>query len=922
MKYIAKISIVLLALWMALPTFAQAPKKEVRAFWLSTVWRLTWPQTTLITETGNAQQIQKQKDELTMLLDSVKAANCNTVYFQVRGRCDAMYRSSYEPWSSDLVATRGMDPGYDPLEFVVEEGHKRGIEVHAWFNPYRYESVLNQWDGTPLNYRESHPDWLLDYSGSGSILNPAMQEVRDHITAIIEEVVENYDIDGVVFDDYFYMSGTTDAMDNELYQTQNPDKLSRGDWRRQNVNKLIAQVYQMIQSTKPYVRFGISPAGVWCTDASIAEKYGVTPTPAGSGWAYNDIFCDPMAWIQEGTIDYISPQIYWTIGSSSDYTTIAAWWSEIVRMFGLHFYSSHSASSLSSAKMPSLDRSTAAQAGQLLLNGERVPAQSLSSIERTIAQENLTTNHIIDGATAAFKGSELVNQIKVNRTFDETGAPGSVFYNMRKVTHTSGMLELLRSDVYKYPALVPAISWKATTNPGLVSNMAYNNGTLSWTGVNGMRYAIYAVPEGTSQATACREARYLLGLSYETSYTIPADRRTGYTYAVAIVDRYGNEYAPLFLGASVGNATAVSLTSPADGASAIGIFDFTWSSVADASYYIDVARDNAFADLILSREVTTNSFASSYLPDLEKGTYYWRVRTRQANCTDATSATYSFNGGPFEIESPVSGSTSVSTTPTISWTVYPGDAEYRLEINTYDDFRSMGVTLDQRYSSNSTTLSQGVLVGNTKYYARVTAYAGDIEYTSPVTYFTTEEAIPDVPVILFPTQGATVEGPTLQVRWAEEPAAKTFRIELHTDDTFSPVRNVKRQTVDAFVYETEFEGLADGVWYLRARSEYAGGETEYCNTISFTYKHTSGIDLTRREGRCQVVSGNGAALVVGRQAQRIAIDVANLSGQIVAQFERENVAEGDRIALDLLPRGVYALIVTIDGQREILKLIK
>ena len=105
MKYIAKISIVLLALWMALPTFAQAPKTEVRAFWLSTVWRLTWPQTTLITETGNTQQIQKQKDELTMLLDSVKAANCNTVYFQVRGRCDAMYRSSYEPWSSDLVAS-------------------------------------------------------------------------------------------------------------------------------------------------------------------------------------------------------------------------------------------------------------------------------------------------------------------------------------------------------------------------------------------------------------------------------------------------------------------------------------------------------------------------------------------------------------------------------------------------------------------------------------------------------------------------------------------------------------------------------------------------------------------------------------------------------------------------------------------------
>ena len=178
MKYIAKIAIVLFTFWLAIPTVAQTPKKEVRAFWLSTVWRLTWPKTTVISNTGNAQEIQEQKDELIMLLDSVKAANANTVYFQVRGRCDAMYKSSYEPWSSDLVATRGMDPGYDPLLFAVEEAHKRGIEIHAWFNPYRYESVLHQWDGTPQNYRESHPEWLLDYS-DGSILNPAMPEVRD-----------------------------------------------------------------------------------------------------------------------------------------------------------------------------------------------------------------------------------------------------------------------------------------------------------------------------------------------------------------------------------------------------------------------------------------------------------------------------------------------------------------------------------------------------------------------------------------------------------------------------------------------------------------------------------------------------------------------------------------------------------------------
>ncbi len=846
------------------------------------------------------------------LLDSVKAANCNAIYFQVRSRCDAMYRSSYEPWSSDLVATRGMEPGYDPLEFVIEEGHKRGIEVHAWANPFRYESVQHQWDGTPLNYRESHPEWLIDHIGM-SILNPGIPEVRDHVTAIMREIVTNYDIDGLVFDDYFYLDTVPEAADREQYLAYNPDNLAQDAWRRQNVNKFIAQIFNMIQEVKPYVKFGMSPPGTWNTDADVADEYGVPPLLTGSSWAYTQIHCDPVAWIQEGSIDYISPQIYWTI--SNGYTTTAEWWSEIVRMYGINFYASQTASGLTSAKAPARTTSQPFYT----LGKEKVPARALSTIEQQAASE---TDYPIEGATSGFNGNELVNQIKMTRSFDKRGGTGSMIYSMLNALYTPGMLELLRSDVYKYPALVPAISWKATTDPGLVSNIACNNGILSWTGAEGMRYAIYAVPEGTAQATACRDARYLLGLSYETSYTIPADRRTGYTYAVAIVDRFSNEYAPLFMDKSTGESPATTLIEPGNNDYKIGDYNFSWNTVADASYYIDIARDQNFTQLIYSRETTETSLSALLLPDMENGTYYWRVRTRKANCTDGISETRIFRGGTFEIEAPVRAATGVTATPTITWVEYPETEGYRLEINRYRDFRAMGVVLDQRYSSNSTTLAQGVLVGNTKYYARVTAYAGDIEYTSPVTYFTTEQMIPSVPVILFPTQGSTVEGPTLQVRWAEEPAAKSFRIELHTDDTFSPVRNVKRQTVDAFVYETEFEGLADGVWYLRARSEYVGGETEYCNTISFTYKNTSGIDLTRREGRCQVISGNSAALVVGRQAQHIAVDVANLSGQIVAQFERENVAEGNRIALDMLPRGVYALIVTIDGQREVLKLVK
>ena len=914
MKYIAKTVVLFLALMLAVPASAQTPKKEFRGFWLSTAWRLTWP-TKPIEQIGNAQQIQNQKDEMVELLDSVKAANCNVIYFQVRSRSDAMYKSSYEPWSSDLVATRGMDPGYDPLEFVIEESHKRGIEVHAWANPFRYESVLHQWDGTPQNYRESHPEWLIDHSDM-SILNPGIPEVRDHVTAIIREIVTNYDIDGLVFDDYFYLSDVPLTADQEQYSAYNPDNLAQDAWRRQNINKFVAQIFNMIQEVKPYVKFGISPPGTWNSDANVADEYGVPPLNTGSSWAYYDIHCDPLAWIQQGSLDYISPQIYWTI--SNGYSITAEWWSEIVRMYGINFYASQTASDLTSAKAPA----RIAQQQFYTLGKERVPIESLSTIERQLAADT-GNDEIIYGATASIKGTELVNQIKMTRSFDKRGGTGSMIYSMLKAIKTRGMLELLRSDVYKYPALIPATYWKPTTDPGLVSNIVCNNGILTWNGVENMRYAIYAVPNNVEQATACHDARYLLGLSYDTSYTLPEKYRSGYTYAIAIVDRYNNEYAPLFMGESIGKSPATTLIAPENNANKIGNYTFSWNAVDQASYYIDIARDEEFTHIVFSRETAETSLSALLLPDIAKGTYYWRVRTRKANCTDGISETRAFNGGTFEIESPARAATEVAITPTITWVAIPEAESYRLEINKYRDFRSMGTVLDQQYTENSITLPEGVMIGNTKYYARVTAYVGEIENTSKITYFTTLSQEPAIPVILFPTEGATVEAETLQVRWAEEPLAKTFRIELHTDDTFSPARSVKRQTVDAFVYETEFDNLTDGTWYLRARSEYAGGATEYCDTISFTFKSTSGIDLTKNDGNCYVISGENAALVMGCNAQHLTVDVANLSGQIVARFaDLTNVTAGERIELNGLPRGVYAIVVHIDGKREILRLIR
>lgn len=265
-----------------------AVKREMRSAWVATVWQLDWPQST-VSSTGNTTQINAQKKQLTTLLDSLARNNMNSICFQVRSRCDAMYNSSYEPWSSDLVSYRGLDPGYDPLAYCIEECHKRGMECHAWINPYRYESQIGQWNGTPKAYRDEHPDWLLDVK-EASILNPALPEVRQRICDVVDEIVRNYDVDGVLFDDYFYLQGisTEDAAHYQSYK-QGGGTLSLGDWRRDNVNKMVADVYSTIKKAKPYVRFGISPAGVAATSASVAGNMvclHVRPEATGSITAF------------------------------------------------------------------------------------------------------------------------------------------------------------------------------------------------------------------------------------------------------------------------------------------------------------------------------------------------------------------------------------------------------------------------------------------------------------------------------------------------------------------------------------------------------------------------------------------------------------------------------------------------------------
>lgn len=492
---------VLLAI-AALP-MSSGVKREVRSVWMATVWALDWPSSTSSTTA--------QKNEMVKYLDVLQKNNFNAVYFQVRTMSDAFYKSSYEPWSSYLTGTRGKDPGWDPLAFVVEECHKRGMECHAWVNPYRFSTGSN-WS-TAQDQALKSAGMLLAYTKSDgkttTILNPGLESVRKRIVDVCKEIISNYDVDGLVFDDYFYPEGipvTSSAGDYDLWQKSGAS-MTFGDWRRNNVNQMVADVYKMVQQQKPYVRFGISPAGAACTSAAVAAKHGIDRCPVASDWQYDGIFSDPVAWLEAGTIDYISPQLYWkTNHKTNPFGPMTKWWSYVAKHFGRHHYASHSISFLNSS--------------------------------------NTTSDW-----------EEIGKQVQFSRDYTENEAPGAVFYSAAYVTgkKQSGFGEWLQVNKFQNKALTPAIDWKKSDLEKMqVSALSKRATVLSWAGVDNVRYSVYAVPESVNVETLDSNipAEYLLGVSYKTTYTMPDDKKSGYNYAVCVLDRYGNEYEPVYYGQS------------------------------------------------------------------------------------------------------------------------------------------------------------------------------------------------------------------------------------------------------------------------------------------------------------------------------------------------------------------------------------
>lgn len=695
-------------------------KREVRSVWMTTVWALDWPS---VAGTSASTQ-KKQKEEMISYLDRLEKDNFNTIYFQVRSMSDAMYRSSYEPWSSYLTGSRGADPGWDPLEFVVEECHKRGIECHAWVNPYRW-STGTDWS-TSQDQALKDAGWLLSY-GNTTILNPGIPAARQRIVDVCREITKNYDVDGIVFDDYFYPSGipTSSSADDYNLWKQSGTSMSFGDWRRYNVNRMVEDVYNMIQEEKPYVKFGISPAGAACTSSSVAAGHGVEPCPVGSDWQYDKIFSDPVAWLKEGTIDYISPQLYWkTSHSSNPFGPLTDWWSYVAKKFNRHHYASHSISFLNESNTES-------------------------------------------------DWKEIGKQLQYSRDYTENAAPGEVYYSAAYITgkKKSGLGEWLLENKYQRPAIAPAIDWKKADNHGRVESLSKDGLSLTWNAVEGMRYSVYAIPmnlkyeQVQSTVTDGIMSDYLLDITYANSYTLPETYTSGYYFAVCILDRYGNEFAPRYTNESTVPADKVTLLSPADGGGVKISAEFKWSAVTDGTYELNVATDSEFKSLLVREYGLTENSYTLDVVDLDRGaTYYWRVITSQPDRYDVASDVASFTTLPYDpageatLVAPADG-TEITDLAEIdfSWNAVDG-CSYTLQVA---DNAQMDPIVYSKKTGEDTSITVPIMsVGFSKtlYWRVATDRYGYTTSYSPVWSFTTP-TVPKAPEteLYAPSAGETVK---------------------------------------------------------------------------------------------------------------------------------------------------------------------
>lgn len=477
------------------------PKNEFRAVWIATVANIDWP-------TTNTDSVEKQKKDFLTILDTYKKLNYNVVIVQIRSAGDAMYPTNLAPWSKYLTGKQGLAPFpfYDPLDWMITEAHNRGFEFHAWLNPYRATMDLNTVALSPSHDVNIHPEWMIKYGGK-YYYNPALPEVQTHLLNIVDEVVTKYDIDAIHFDDYFYPYRITGENFNDTASYVKYGKgLNLEDWRRDNVNTYVKNTFNSIKKLKPWVQFGISPFGVW-RNKSVDPRG--SDTQAGQT-NYDDLFADPMAWMEDSYIDYILPQLYWSIDHrTASYAKLIKWWAENTKNTAIYIGN-----------------------GSYKIN--------------------------TDSDKKWFNPNEIPNQIDLTRTYPNIG--GNAFFSAKWFVNKNKVVtDLLLQKQYKYPALPYVVphSRKIGTEQPQVCDIKIKVDTamvtLNFPTKDQVRYVLLYGAKNNSKLDvnnpsyivdkiAFVEKRDTISLAIPKLYL-----EKNNSCAIAFIDYFGNESKPTFI---------------------------------------------------------------------------------------------------------------------------------------------------------------------------------------------------------------------------------------------------------------------------------------------------------------------------------------------------------------------------------------
>ena len=464
------------------------PKREFRGAWMQVV-------------NGQYKGVPTDsvKRKLRNELDLLREAGINAVIFQVRPEADALYNSRLEPWSRHLTGKQGQMPRpyWDPMEFMIDECHKRGMEFHAWVNPYRAKTSLSVTLDS-LHVYNIHPEWFVTY-GNQLYFDPGLPESRHHICMVVSDIVLRYDVDGIHMDDYFYpypIAGLS-FPDDGSFRRYGKGFDSRDDWRRHNVSLLIEQLHDTIGSIKPWVKFGVSPFGIYRNQSS---------DPLGSRTSglqnYDDLYADVLLWARNGWVDYLIPQIYWEIGHPvADYDTLVRWWA---------------------------------------LHSENRPLFIGQSVQNTVEHADPDNPHV----------NQLPHKMALQRSFQSI--KGSCQWYAGAVVQNMGRYrDALMTGYHKYPALPPVFGFIDNTPPRKVRKVkdvwTSDGPVLFWTPPKykdemdrAVLYVVYRFAH--KEKVDLDNPSHIVAVTRDTFYPLPyGDGKTKYRYVVTALDRLHNE---------------------------------------------------------------------------------------------------------------------------------------------------------------------------------------------------------------------------------------------------------------------------------------------------------------------------------------------------------------------------------------------